>query len=73
MAYYLYNLGIKRIGPSRASAFLNLIPVIAAVSAFFILGEPLGITKMLGIAVAICGLFLSQRRTKTYPAVLPPG
>ncbi len=73
MAYYLYNLGIKRIGPSRASAFLNLIPVIAAVAAFFILREPLGITKMAGIAVAICGLFLSQRRTKTYPAVLPPG
>jgi drug/metabolite transporter (DMT)-like permease len=60
IAYYLFNNGIKKIGPSSASAFINLTPVIAAIASYFILQEPLGFIKILGIFLAVTGLFLSQ-------------
>lgn len=64
MSYYFYNAAIGKIGPTRSSAFVNLVPVMAAVASYFILAEPLGWVKVIGIGVVISGLFLSQGRKK---------
>lgn len=64
ISYYIFNDGIKKIGPTRANAYLNLTPVITAVASFFILREGIGALKALGIVIVITGLFLSQRNKK---------
>ena len=65
ISYYLFNDGIRKIGPTKANAYTNLTPVVAAVASFFLLNEHLGLMKAAGIAIVITGLFLSQRYKKT--------
>ncbi|MBF0442165.1 MAG: DMT family transporter [Oligoflexales bacterium] len=62
LAFLLYVAAIKEIGLARTAVFTNLIPVITAAAAFFMLGECLGIYKIAGIFFVILGLFLSQTR-----------
>ncbi len=63
-AFIFFTYGVKKIGISRANIFVNLIPVLTAVFAFFILGEALTILKVTGILVVISGLFLSQLKRR---------
>ena len=59
-AFIFFTFSIQRIGVGKANAFTNLIPVITAVIAYFVLKETLNINKMTGITLVIGGLFLSQ-------------
>ena len=56
----LYTYSLKHLGITRASSFTNVIPVLTAVFAYFMLNEELTPIKMLGIGVVVLGLFLSQ-------------
>ncbi len=60
LAYIFYVLAVKYIGMARTEAFANLIPVIAALYAFFVLGEVFGLFKLLGMGFVLVGLFLTQ-------------
>ena len=51
---------IKKIGLINANIFANLIPVITAVIAYFVLQEMLHLQKIIGIVIVIAGLFISQ-------------
>lgn len=62
LAFILFNYSVKFLGAARTQLFLNIIPVFTAVFAFLMLGEPLGIQKIIGIAIVLSGLFLSQVR-----------
>ena len=62
-AFIFFTFSIQRIGIGKANAFTNLIPVITAVIAYFILGELININKVTGISLVIGGLFLSQIKT----------
>ncbi len=62
ISYYIFNAGIKKIGPTRANAYLNLTPVITAIASYFILREAVSPLKAAGIIIVITGLFLSQRK-----------
>lgn len=57
-AYFLFNVGIKRIGASRASAYINLMPVNAIWIAAVFYGETVTIAHMAGAALIIGGLLL---------------
>lgn len=59
-AFVLFAYSVKYIGISRANVFSNLIPVLTAVFAFFMVGEKLNLRNVIGMAVVIAGLFLSQ-------------
>lgn len=59
-AFIFFTFSIQRIGIGKANAFTNLIPVITAIIAYFILDEFLNINKITGISLVIGGLFLSQ-------------
>lgn len=62
--------GVRHLGATRASAFLNLMPVLTAVIAALVLGEHLYGYHFLGGGIALAGVALSQwpaRRT-TPPA-----
>lgn len=62
-AFIFFTFAIQKIGVGKANAFTNLIPVITAVIAFFVLKETLNVNKITGILLVIGGLFLSQIRT----------
>lgn len=62
-AFIFFTFSIQRIGVGKANAFTNLIPVITAIIAYFVLGEILNINKITGILLVIGGLFLSQIKT----------
>ncbi|MCK9617033.1 MAG: DMT family transporter [Lentimicrobiaceae bacterium] len=60
LAYLFYVIGLNRIGLNKASLYANLIPVFTAFFSFFILGEQFTFAKILGIAVVIVGVMISQ-------------
>jgi len=60
IAYYFFNNAIKHIGASRSSIFSNLIPVFTVVFSFFILYEVMAPIKLIGIALALSGIYISQ-------------
>ena len=60
LAYVFFNQGIEQIGASRASSFINLVPVITAGLAFALLGERPDFSQLLGSAVILLGVSLSQ-------------
>jgi len=59
-AYGCYNYGVSRIPVSRASAYINLIPVITLVLAWLFLGERLSLGEYLASGVVVAGVALSQ-------------
>jgi drug/metabolite transporter (DMT)-like permease len=60
-AFGLYNWGISRIPASRASAFINLIPVTAILIGWSLLNETLNILQICSAMVVILGVIISQR------------
>lgn len=61
-AFIFFTFAIQKIGIGKANAFTNLIPVITAIIAYFVLDEILNMNKIIGISMVIGGLFLSQIR-----------
>lgn len=60
VAFLLYTNGVRKIGAVRANIFTNLIPVMTAFFSFLLLKEKLLFHNIIGIAVVIGGLVLSQ-------------
>jgi drug/metabolite transporter (DMT)-like permease len=56
-----WNRGIKELGPGRAANFNNLIPVLAFVISYFVLGEQLYPTQFIGAAITIAGVWYARR------------
>ncbi|MCK9556531.1 MAG: DMT family transporter [Candidatus Cloacimonetes bacterium] len=59
-AFVLYTDVIRSLGVAKSNIFTNLIPVFTVVLAFFILGDPIGIRTIVGLALTLLGLVLSQ-------------
>jgi len=60
-AYFLYNFSMVRLPASQASAFINLLPVMALVFARIFLGESFTPEQYAASALVICGLFLARQ------------
>jgi len=61
LSYAWYYKGIRAIGPSRAGIFINLVPIFAILFASIILGESIGVSLLLGGAMVITGVYLTNR------------
>jgi drug/metabolite transporter (DMT)-like permease len=57
--YWLYVATIDHLGIGRASVFINLIPVVAVVAAFFLLGDRLATAQWIGAGIALTGVYLA--------------
>ncbi|MBP3950140.1 DMT family transporter [Bacillus suaedae] len=64
IALIFWNKGVAAIGPSRASVFLNLLPVFTIVGAVVFLEETVTFVQLIGGALVIGGVYLSTRETK---------
>lgn len=71
LANWFYYSGVRRIGPSRASVFMYLVPVSSLILAAAVLGETLTLGQFAGAALMIVGVWLINRKTRsTAPAAL---
>ncbi len=60
-AFGLYNWGMSRIAASRASVFINLVPVFAVAVGWGLLGESLSFAQCIAAIAVIGGVWFSQR------------
>ena len=60
-SYIIWYTSVQAIGSARTAAFSNLIPVVALISAWAMLGEPLGLVQVAGGAVVLLGVWLARR------------
>ncbi len=60
-AYALYNYGVSRIPVSRASAFINLIPVFSILLGFLLLDERLNLEQIFACAAVLAGVLMTQQ------------
>lgn len=58
----LWNAGNRRIGPSRAAVFINLVPVFGAILAVVFLGERIAAYHFAGAVLVAIGIWLVVRR-----------
>jgi drug/metabolite transporter (DMT)-like permease len=66
-AYGLYNFGLKHIPASKASAYVNLIPVFSVMMGWMILGESFTMLQCLAAGLVMAGVYVSQRRSRIVP------
>ena len=56
LATVLFNFGLARVGPTRASLFTHLVPVFGALLGVSLLGERLGFHHLAGFALILAGI-----------------
>jgi drug/metabolite transporter (DMT)-like permease len=61
VAYAMWNYGVQQLGPSHASVYQNLVPLIALIAAWFFLSEIISPVQIFGGAMIIVGLFITRR------------
>lgn len=62
VAFILNTNGIRALGVTRATMYINLMPGITALFSYILLGESITWVKMVGIAVTIVGLFIANTK-----------
>ena len=60
VAYTIWYAAVREIGSARTSAYSNLLPIVAMVTAYVWLGEPLGLDKLGGAAAVLAGVALTR-------------
>jgi drug/metabolite transporter (DMT)-like permease len=75
-AYAMFNAAVARLGAGRAGQAVNLMPVLGALLAAVILGEPLHGYHFIGMAMVLAGLALPSlsllsRKRSTHPSTRP--
>jgi drug/metabolite transporter (DMT)-like permease len=61
LGFVWYYEGIKKIGPTRASLFINFVPITAIILAFLILKEPITLSLFIGTMFVCTGVYLTNR------------
>jgi drug/metabolite transporter (DMT)-like permease len=60
VAYTIWYAAVREIGSARTSVYSNLLPIVAMVTAYVWLGEPLGLDKLGGAAAVLAGVALTR-------------
>jgi len=63
VGFVWYYEGIKKIGPTKASLFINFVPVSAVILAFMILDEPITLSLFIGTILVCAGVYLTSKKT----------
>ena len=59
--YVAWSRGVQAIGSTRTAVYVNLIPVVAAATAWVWLGERLSSRQLIGAVAVIVGILLARR------------
>ena len=60
IAFLLYAYSLRHFSIAKINVFLNLIPVFTAIAAYFLQGDRFSTINLVGIAVTLAGLYVSQ-------------
>ncbi len=60
--FVTWGVAVKHLGATATSTYIYLVPAITATASILILREPLNAFIILGLAMTIAGLLLSQKR-----------
>lgn len=63
--FVTWGVSVKHLGATISTTYIYLVPAITATASIIILGEPLTIPIILGVALTIAGLILSQSRPRS--------
>lgn len=63
IGFIWYYEGVRAIGPSRTAVFNNLVPAFGVVLAALLLGESVLVSMVVGGALVILGVSMTNRRT----------
>ena len=61
LGFFWYYEGIRAIGPSRASVFINFVPVSGVFFGWLMLDEAVNLSLLAGAALVISGVYLTNR------------
>ncbi|MFW6334415.1 MAG: DMT family transporter [Desulfosalsimonas sp.] len=61
VSYVIWNNAVRNIGPSKTAVYLNLVPLIASVSGFVILGEVIGMYHLIAAMFIIPGVIMTRK------------
>jgi len=64
LAFIFYILAVRKIGVVKANVFSNLVPIFTAIVSYFLLDELFTTQKIVGIAIVILGVALTQKSYK---------
>ncbi|MEP7083265.1 MAG: DMT family transporter, partial [Betaproteobacteria bacterium] len=70
LAYIFWNRGVEQVGANVAGLFVHLMPVFGVVLAWAILDERLEPFHVAGVALILCGIWITSRFA---PVVVPVG
>jgi drug/metabolite transporter (DMT)-like permease len=60
VAYTIWYVAVREIGSARTSVYSNLLPIVAMLTAWLWLHEPIGVIKMAGAACVLAGVALTR-------------
>jgi len=69
VGYYIWNSGVKLLGPAKTAIYSNLSPVVAMLTGWAFLSEAIGIRQVAGAAFIIGGLLIARHIPKTTTSV----
>jgi len=61
IAFLLFNWGIQRIGATKASAYINLMPINALWIAVFLYGEKISAYHLIGMSLTLLGVYITTQ------------
>jgi drug/metabolite transporter (DMT)-like permease len=64
LGYWFYARSLEVLGVSVSAIFINLVPVVAVIGGFFMMGDRLTPLQWLGAALVIGGVYLSMVKRK---------
>ena len=65
LAFAAFTTLISRVGPTRGSVTVYLVPVVAIILGVTVRGEPIAVLSIVGIAIVLFGAFLIGRNPGT--------
>lgn len=60
VAFCAWQRGVRAIGPKRAGAFLQLVPVFSVILGYICLNEHVSLSTVLGLIAVVLGILVSQ-------------
>lgn len=66
IALLFYNVAVNRLGASKASVFLNFLPVVTMIGAYFWLGETISQMQVIGAIGVMAGVILTTRSKRIH-------
>ncbi len=71
LGFFWYYEGIRAIGPTRASVFINFVPVSSIFFGWLILGEAVNLSLLVGALLVMAGVYLTNRRRSAMEEASP--